>query len=104
MSHLPGRIKTKDTETKLASLFRAEEWPIPPDDDNLVLRPFSKEQLAAFVLLDGKIEVWIVYLGRVNGFLLTSFRRRSTSGKDTRVKKERNTDTGVNKKGKMGRW
>jgi len=43
-------------------LFRAEEWPIPPDDDSLVIRPLGKEALAAFVLQDGKIEVCLTSL------------------------------------------
>jgi len=56
VSHLPGGFKSKDPETRLASLFRAEEWPIPPDDDSLVLQPLGKEALAAFMLQDGKIQ------------------------------------------------
>jgi len=102
---LPGRIKTKDGETKLGALFRVEEWPVPPDDDSLVLRPFDKEALASFVLQDGKIEVRYDMKRSLakDGTNSDLSCRRNTRGRDTRVKMDqRNTDE--NTRGKMERW
>ncbi len=56
VSHLPGRIKSKDEDTKLGALYREDEWPILPDDD-VVIRNFTKEELASFILQEGKLEV-----------------------------------------------